>query len=102
MPANEVQLIDVSPKQIVSVATALIPFLEHDDANRALMGANMQRKAVPLIRAEAPFIGTGIEERAAHDAAYMIIAPDDGTVSDVSGDYIEVQYNKLGTQRHRL
>ncbi len=102
VPANEVQLMDVSPKQIVSVATALIPFLEHDDANRALMGANMQRQAVPLIRAEAPFIGTGIEERAAHDAADMIIAPDDGTVSDVSGDYIEVQYNKLGTQRHRL
>jgi DNA-directed RNA polymerase subunit beta len=67
--ADEVQLMDVSPRQIVSVATALIPFLEHDDANRALMGANMQRQAVPLVRAEAPYIGTGIEDRAARDAA---------------------------------
>ena len=65
---------DVSPRQIVSVATALIPFLEHDDANRALMGANMQRQAVPLIQPEAPYIGTGIEKRAAFDAADMIIA----------------------------
>jgi DNA-directed RNA polymerase subunit beta len=63
---------DVSPRQIVSVATALIPFLEHDDANRALMGANMQRQAVPLVRAEAPYIGTGIEYRAARDAADVI------------------------------
>ncbi len=64
---------DVSPKQIVSVGTALIPFLEHDDANRALMGANMQKQAVPLVRAEAPYIGTGIEARAARDAADMIM-----------------------------
>ena len=71
---------DVSPKQIVSVATALIPFLEHDDANRALMGANMQRQAVPLLRAEAPYIGTGIETRAARDAADMILATEDGVV----------------------
>ena len=68
VPPNEVQLMDVSPKQIVSVGTALIPFLEHDDANRALMGANMQKQAVPLVRAEAPYIGTGIEDRAARDA----------------------------------
>ena len=102
VPAEEVQLMDVSPKQIISVATALIPFLEHDDANRALMGANMQRQAVPLVRAEAPFIGTGIEERAAHDAADMILAADDGTISDLSGDFIEVEYKKLGRQRHRL
>ena len=68
VPPAEVQLMDVSPKQIVSVATALIPFLEHDDANRALMGANMQKQAVPLVRAEAPYIGTGIEARAARDA----------------------------------
>ena len=78
VPGVEVQLMDVSPKQIVSVATALIPFLEHDDANRALMGANMQRQAVPLVRAEAPYIGTGIEARAARDAADMILAEDDG------------------------
>src|SRR3712207_2026103 len=61
VPPNEVQLMDVSPKQIVSVGTSLIPFLEHDDANRALMGANMQKQAVPLLRAEAPYIGTGVE-----------------------------------------
>ncbi|MEZ5280947.1 MAG: DNA-directed RNA polymerase subunit beta [Acidimicrobiales bacterium] len=102
VPAAEVQLMDVSPKQIVSVATALIPFLEHDDANRALMGANMQRQAVPLVRAEAPYIGTGIEARAAHDAADMILAADDGTVTDVSGEYIELEYKKLGKQRHRV
>ena len=62
---------DVSPKQIVSVATALIPFLEHDDANRALMGANMQRQAVPVLRPEAPYIGTGVEARAARDAGEL-------------------------------
>ncbi len=76
---------DVSPKQIVSVGTALIPFLEHDDANRALMGANMQKQAVPLVRAEAPYIGTGVEVRAARDAADMLLAEDDGTVIDVVG-----------------
>ena len=63
---------DVSPKQIVSIATALIPFLEHDDANRALMGANMQRQAVPMLRPEAPYIGTGVEGRAAHDAGELV------------------------------
>ena len=83
VPRVEVQLMDVSPKQIVSVATALIPFLEHDDANRALMGANMQRQAVPLVRAEAPYIGTGIEARAARDAADMILAEDDGVITEV-------------------
>jgi DNA-directed RNA polymerase subunit beta len=102
VPPDEVQLMDVSPKQIVSVAAALIPFLEHDDANRALMGANMQRQAVPLVRAEAPYIGTGIEARAANDAADMILASDDGQVTDLSGDYIEVEYRKLGKQRHRV
>jgi DNA-directed RNA polymerase subunit beta len=74
VPPVEVQLMDVSPKQIVSVATALIPFLEHDDANRALLGANMQRQAVPLVRAEAPYVGTGVEARAARDAADMVMA----------------------------
>ena len=82
---DEVQLMDVSPKQIVSVAAALIPFLEHDDANRALMGANMQRQAVPLLRAEAPYIGTGIESRAARDAADMVLAEEDGVVVEVDG-----------------
>jgi DNA-directed RNA polymerase subunit beta len=92
VPPIEVQLMDVSPKQIVSVATALIPFLEHDDANRALMGANMQRQAVPLVRAEAPYIGTGIEDRAARDAADLIQATGDGEITEVSGSSITVMY----------
>ena len=98
----EVQLMDVSPKQIVSVATALIPFLEHDDANRALMGANMQRQAVPLLRAEAPYIGTGIESRAARDAADMIMAEEDGTITEVDGNAITVQYKNMGRTVYRL
>ncbi len=102
IPGNEVDIMDVSPKQIVSVATALIPFLEHDDANRALMGANMQRQAVPLIRAEAPYIGTGIEARAARDAADLIQAPEDGEVIEVSGDSITMQYKTLGKRVYRL
>jgi len=102
VPPEEVQLMDVSPKQIVSVATALIPFLEHDDANRALMGANMQRQAVPLVRAEAPYIGTGIEARAAHDAVNMILALEDGTVTEVDGVSITVNYKKSGSVTHDL
>jgi len=102
VPPEEVDFIDVSPKQIVSVATALIPFLEHDDANRALMGANMQRQAVPLIRAEAPYIGTGIENRAARDAADLIQAIDDGEITEVSGDAITVQYKTEGKRVYRL
>ena len=74
VPPDEVDYMDVSPKQIVSVAAALIPFLEHDDANRALMGANMQRQAVPLLRSEAPLVGTGVEFRAAVDAGDVVIA----------------------------
>jgi len=99
---EEVDLMDVSPKQIVSVATALIPFLEHDDANRALMGANMQRQAVPLVRAEAPYIGTGIEARAARDAADLIQALGDGTVLEVSGDLIVVDYKEHGKTPYKL
>ncbi len=99
---EDVQLMDVSPKQIVSVATALIPFLEHDDANRALMGANMQRQAVPLVRAEAPYIGTGIEARPARDAADLLQALDDGEVTEVSGDSLTVQYKTLGRKVYRL
>jgi DNA-directed RNA polymerase subunit beta len=102
VPPAEVQLMDVSPKQIVSVATALIPFLEHDDANRALMGANMQRQAVPLVRPEAPYIGTGIEARAARDAADMIVAPDSGTVVEVDGRSLTVEYDKMGRRTYRL
>ena len=89
---EEVDYIDVSPKQIISVGTALIPFLEHDDANRALMGANMQRQAVPLVRAEAPFVGTGIERRAAIDGADVILAQDDGEVVEITGDSIIMKY----------
>ena len=108
VPAEEVQLMDISPKQIVSVATALIPFLEHDDANRALMGANMQRQAVPLLRSEAPYIGTGIEAKAAHDAADMILALEGGTIIEVDGIAITVEYRKTPvdhdspTVRHEL
>ena len=102
VPPDEVQLMDVSPKQIVSVATALIPFLEHDDANRALMGANMQRQAVPLVRPEAPYVGTGIEGKAARDAADMIIAQEDGTVTDVAGNSITVDYKNAGSTSYKL
>jgi DNA-directed RNA polymerase subunit beta len=92
LPPAEVDLMDVSPKQIVSVSTSLIPFIEHDDANRALMGANMQRQAVPLVKPEAPFIGTGVEARAARDAGDVLMAEGKGTVSDVTGDHITVEY----------
>ena len=101
-PPNEVQYMDVSPKQLVSVATALIPFLEHDDANRALMGANMQRQAVPLLRATAPYIGTGVEGRAARDAGDALLAFDDGTVVEVAGDTVTVDYKTGGRTTHRL
>ena len=100
---EEVDFIDVSPKQIISVATALIPFLEHDDANRALMGANMQRQAVPLVRAEAPYVGTGIERRAARDGADVILAEDDGEVAEITGDVIVMKYaGRSKKVEHRL
>ena len=102
VPPSEVQLMDVSAQQIVSVATALIPFVEHDDANRALMGANMQRQAVPLIRAESPFIGTGMEAPAAHDAADMLLAEEAGTVLEVDAKSIVVEYRKSGITTHDL
>jgi DNA-directed RNA polymerase subunit beta len=87
---TEVDYMDVSPRQMVSVATAMIPFLEHDDANRALMGSNMQRQAVPLVRTEAPLVGTGMEARAAKDASDVVIARKAGVVSSVSADEITV------------
>jgi DNA-directed RNA polymerase subunit beta len=92
VPASDVNLMDVSPKQIVSVSTALIPFVEHDDANRALMGANMQKQAVPLLVPEAPYIGTGVEARAARDAGEVVVAEGEGTVTEVSGEMIVVEY----------
>ncbi|MDR7545457.1 MAG: DNA-directed RNA polymerase subunit beta [Armatimonadota bacterium] len=88
---EEVDYLDVSPKQIVSVATALIPFLEHDDANRALMGSNMQRQAVPLLQSEAPRVGTGVEYRAAVDSGAVVVARRAGVVEEVSGDRIVVK-----------
>jgi DNA-directed RNA polymerase subunit beta len=102
VPPSEVDYMDVSPKQIVSVGTALIPFLEHDDANRALMGANMQKQAVPLLRAEAPYIGTGMEDRAARDAGDLIQAIDDGEVIEVTGATITVQYKTAGKHTYKL
>ncbi|MFC6539891.1 DNA-directed RNA polymerase subunit beta [Nonomuraea salmonea] len=95
--AEEVDYIDVSPRQMVSVATAMIPFLEHDDANRALMGSNMQRQSVPLLKSEAPLVGTGMEYRAATDAGDVISAEKAGVVEEVSADYITVM-NDDGTR----
>ncbi len=100
VPPAEVDLMDVSPKQIVSVSTALIPFVEHDDANRALMGANMQKQAVPLVVPESPYIGTGVEGRAARDAGDVIVAEGEGTVTEVSGDQVVVEYRS--GQKDRL
>jgi DNA-directed RNA polymerase subunit beta len=91
VPPEDVDYMDVSPKQLVSIAAALIPFLEHDDANRALMGANMQRQAVPLLRSESPLVGTGVEFRAAVDAGDVLIAEENGVVEDVSADQIVVK-----------
>ncbi|MDD5772295.1 MAG: DNA-directed RNA polymerase subunit beta [bacterium] len=88
----EIHYMDVSPKQLVSIATSLIPFLEHDDANRALMGSNMQRQAVPLLRAESPIIGTGMEYRVARDSGGVIIAEHSGIVESVSANEIAVSY----------
>src|SRR5438105_5426459 len=90
---DNVDYVDVSAKQILSVSAALIPFIEHDDANRALMGANMQRQAVPLVQPEAPYIGTGVEARAARDAGDVVIAEGSGRVSDVTGDHLTVDYD---------
>jgi DNA-directed RNA polymerase subunit beta len=92
-----VDYIDVSPRQMVSVATAMIPFLEHDDANRALMGSNMQRQSVPLLRSEAPLVGTGMEYRAAVDAGDVVVAEKPGVVEEVSADYVTVTQDD-GTQ----
>jgi len=91
VPAEEIGYMDVSPRQMVSVGTSLIPFLEHDDANRALMGANMQRQAVPLLRSESPVVGTGMEGFAAIDAGDVVTAEKSGVVTEVSADAVTVQ-----------
>nr|WP_099037243.1 DNA-directed RNA polymerase subunit beta [Mycobacterium neglectum] len=100
--ATEVDYMDVSPRQMVSVATAMIPFLEHDDANRALMGANMQRQAVPLVRSEAPLVGTGMELRAAIDAGDVVVTDKAGVVEEVSADYITVMADDGTRHTYRM
>ncbi len=90
VPASDVDLMDVSPKQVISIAAGMIPFLEHDDANRALMGANMQRQGVPLLQAEAPFVGTGIEERVARDSKIVAVADEAGVVASVDAKRIVI------------
>ena len=99
--ADEVDFVDVSPKQLVSVAAAMIPFLEHDDANRALMGANMQRQAVPLMITDSPIVGTGIEYRAAKDSGTTVVAKNGGVVQRVTGDEIIIK-TKTGLDTYKL
>ena len=94
MPPDQIDLMDVSPKQIVSVAAALIPFLENDDANRALMGSNMQRQAVPLLRTDAPLVGTGMERVVAHDSGNSVVARHDGVVESVDADRVVIQIDE--------
>jgi DNA-directed RNA polymerase subunit beta len=100
--SSEVDYMDVSPRQMVSVATAMIPFLEHDDANRALMGANMQRQAVPLVRSERPLVGTGMELRAAIDAGDVVVAEKAGVIEEVSADYITVMADDGTRHTYRM
>ena len=100
VPARDVQLMDVAPSQIVSVSTSLIPFIEHDDANRALMGANMQKQAVPLLIPEAPYIGTGVEARAAQDAGDVVLAEGSGLVVEAAGDHVTVEYDVGESDRY--
>ncbi len=100
--AGIVDYMDVSPKQVVSVATAMIPFLENDDANRALMGSNMQRQAVPLLVPEAPIVGTGMEYKAARDSGVCVLAKEAGTIAKVAADRIIVENDSGGRQEHRL
>lgn len=90
VPPSEVELMDVSPQQIASIAASLIPFLEHDDANRALMGSNMMRQAVPLLRSEAPIVGTGIERQLARDSRTQIAAEGEGVVDFVDATTIRI------------
>ena len=98
VPPSEVQLMDVSPVQIASIAAAMIPFLEHDDANRALMGSNMMRQAVPLLRSEAPIVGTGIEAQLAYDSRTQIQAEGAGVVEYVDADVIRVRYDRTADE----
>ena len=102
VPANRVDYMDISPKQVVSIATAMIPFLENDDANRALMGSNMQRQAVPLVRREAPIIGTGVEYRAAKDSGAVVVAKNSGIAERVTADEIIIRKEDGSKDRYKL
>ena len=99
---DKIDLMDVSPKQVVSIATAMIPFLENDDANRALMGANMQRQAVPLLRTQAPLVGTGMEYKAACDSGVMVLAKHSGTVASLAADYIRIRTDAGDYDHYKL
>ena len=100
--ANQIEYMDVSPKQVVSVATALIPFLEHDDANRALMGSNMQRQAVPLLEPESPIVGTGMEERAARDSGQVLVSRRAGVVTSVTAERIRIETDSGELDEYKL
>jgi len=102
VPVEKVDYMDVSPKQVVSIATAMIPFLEHDDANRALMGANMQRQAVPLLRTDAPFVGTGEEYKAAKDSGVCVVSPSAGIAEKVTANEIVIKTDDGRRERHKL
>jgi len=102
VPAADVDYMDVSPRQMVSAATALIPFLEHDDANRALMGSNMMRQAVPLVRSESPLVGTGMEHRTALDSGDVVLATKPGVVQEVSADLVSVANDDGSYQTYRI
>ena len=99
---DQIDYMDISPKQIVSVSTALIPFLEHDDANRALMGSNMQRQAVPLLRPDAPIVSTGMERRVAIDSGQVVISDVDGEVTVCGSDYIVIKDNQGKDHEYQL
>ena len=102
VPVSEVDLMDVSPRQMVSIGSSLIPFLEHDEGHRALMGTNMQRQAVPLIESERPLVGTGSEWRVAYDSGDVIIADKPGVVTYVSADIIRVMNDDGTTSSYKL
>ncbi len=102
VPANQVDLVDASPRQFISVATSLIPFVNSNEANRALMGANMQRQAVPLLRPEAPIVGTGMEAKVAHDCGYTTLAKSDGVVEYVSADEVRIKNDKGEVEIYNL
>ncbi|MBI2035766.1 MAG: DNA-directed RNA polymerase subunit beta [Candidatus Liptonbacteria bacterium] len=101
-PKEEVDFMDISPEQFISVSTSLIPFLRHDDANRALMGSNMQRQAVIAVKPQVPYVGTGVEEKAAHDSGYLIKAEDNGEIVKADATGLTLKYKKLGTKTYEL